>query len=88
MGQSEAEGRKHWQGVDHASGESYSRRAVVKPPLGVMPRAIWEEHNPDPDLFDLYYRFSLVCEAIARYRAKGFEPPYLWLHEAGLLPCA
>lgn len=56
----------------------------IKPPLGVMPRLLWDERwnwwFSDPRAANAY-RLADLAAASLRYRAAGKVPPNEWLEE-------
>jgi hypothetical protein len=52
-----------------------------KPPIGVIPRYLWDERHPNPTVEELRERFAEVSNAIRRYRDAGLQPNALWLAE-------
>lgn len=51
-------------------GKSWQKGSSVKPPIGLMPRQIWEEKRLDE-----------VASAIARYRNVNRSVPREWVEE-------
>jgi hypothetical protein len=56
-------------------------RQPVPPPLGVMPRWLWEELNPDPPAFQRWARRWEVVAAVTRRIGTEFPIPVEWLEE-------
>lgn len=54
---------------------------VPKPPLGIMPRWLWDERNPTPTLADVWQRLNALNDAIKRYEAAGKHIPDEWYKE-------
>ncbi len=55
---------------------------IDKPPLGVMPRWLWQERYPEPTVGQLLERYRDVAAAVERYglaRAKAD-----WYDELGV----
>lgn len=55
-----------------------------KPPLGVMPEAIWHEHFPDPTYQDWIDRAGDLEDAFRRYIEAGVVPPLAWVTQLAL----
>lgn len=52
-----------------------------KPPLGAMPRFLWEESHPRPSAADLLARIDVLQAAGDRYKASGRKPFEYWADE-------
>ncbi len=64
---------------------SKKKKKVEKPPLGVLPLHLWEDHYPEPTVQQLIGRHADVSAALQRYREAGVEGPReQWLAELGL----
>lgn len=55
-----------------------------KPPLGVMPFAVWIEREEFPDLIEWVRRYAEVDAAVVRFRKAKLEPRPEWLAELGV----
>ena len=54
----------------------------IKPPIGLMPRRIWDYDHPLPDREELKARYIEVEAAMLRFFAAGIEIPNAWKEEA------
>jgi hypothetical protein len=54
---------------------------LTKPPLGLMPRRVWDDLNPDPSELRRQMRRCDVEDAIARYAGASLDIPDEWLDE-------
>lgn len=54
---------------------------VPAPPIGVMPRWLWDENNPRPTILDIWVRCNEVNDAIKRYEAASTPVPDEWYKE-------
>ena len=57
------------------------RPELVAPPIGVMPRWLWDEMNPGPSLTALWNRRCAVEQAVARRTGTQWPVPDAWLDE-------
>lgn len=51
-----------------------------KPPLGIMPRVIWDEINPYPTFRDKIKRFFAVISVSSKYIVSGRLPCKRWFY--------
>ena len=70
---------RHWCPV---CGE---HRIVSKPPLGLMPRYLWDESHPNPSPEDVQTRLTQIEEAIERYTDAEIDAPDAWMIERKVL---
>ena len=54
----------------------------IKPPIGLMPRRIWDYDRPSPSREELKARYSEVKAAMRRFFDAGIEIPNAWKQEA------
>lgn len=54
---------------------------VKKPPLGLMPRWLFDEKFPDATVLDIEGRLQSVADAMYRYHDAGQEIPKEWTDE-------
>lgn len=74
--------RDHFEIMQRARASSGMPALVpMKPPLGLYPRALWEEANPHATHVGLRRRIEAIEAAIHRYRGASIEPPPAWLDE-------
>jgi hypothetical protein len=56
-------------------------RYSTAPPLGIMPRWLWDEHCPNPSPLQRWNRLCELGYAHGRYVQAGLPVPNEWLDE-------
>jgi hypothetical protein len=59
-----------------------AKQMHIKPPIGLMPRRIWDYDRPSPSREELKARYSEVKAAMRRFFDAGIEIPSAWKEEA------